>query len=148
MIIPVSDDDYDKRLFFLNAPGGCEKAFLIDTLLAAVQGMGKIATVAASSGITTELLEGGRTAHSRFKIPIPISENSVCSISLQSQDAKLLQMTSLIVWDEVMMSSVYHVDCVDRSLRAFLKKDKPFGGITAVFGGDPRQILPVVHHGN
>ena len=26
--------------------------------------------------------------------------------------------------------------------------DKPFSGIVVVFGGDPRQILPVVHHGN
>ena len=60
--------------------------------------MGKIAIAVASPGIATEIIEGGRTAHSRFKIPIPISKNSVCSISLQSQDAKLLQMTSLIVW--------------------------------------------------
>ena len=132
----------------MNAPRVCGKTFLIDTLLAAVLGIGKIAIAVASSGIATELLEGGRTVHSRFKIPIPISENSVCSILLQSQDAKLLQITSLIVWDEVMMSSVYHVDCVDRSLRDILKKDKPFGGIPVVFGGDPRQILPVVCHGN
>ena len=26
--------------------------------------------------------------------------------------------------------------------------DKPFGGITCVFGGDPCQILPVAHHGD
>ena len=32
----VSDDDCDKRLFFLNAPVGCGKTFLTDTLLAAV----------------------------------------------------------------------------------------------------------------
>ena len=29
-----------------------------------------------------------------------------------------------------------------------MKIDKPFGGIPTVFSGDPRQILPVVHHGN
>ena len=28
-----------------------------------------------------------------------------------------------------------------------MKVDKPFGGIV-VFGGDPCQILPVVHHGD
>ena len=33
-------------------------------------------------------------------------------------------------------------------LTDILKVDKPFGGITVVFGGDPRQILPVVHHGD
>ena len=29
-----------------------------------------------------------------------------------------------------------------------MKIDKPFGGITVVFGGYPCQILPVVCHGN
>ena len=29
-----------------------------------------------------------------------------------------------------------------------MKVDKPFGGIVVVFGGDPHQILPVVHHGD
>ena len=47
-----------------------------------------------------------------------------------------------------MMAHVDHVDCVDRSLRDIRKVDKPFGGIAVVFSGDPRQILPVVHHGN
>ena len=29
-----------------------------------------------------------------------------------------------------------------------MKIEKSFGGITVVFGGDPHQILSVVHHGN
>ena len=29
-----------------------------------------------------------------------------------------------------------------------MKIDKLFGGIPTVFSGDPRQILPIVHHGN
>ena len=89
-----------------------------------------------------------RTAHSHFKIPIPVHESSVCSISLQSNDAKLIQQTSLIIWDEIMMSHVDQVDCVDRSLRDIKKVDKPFGGIVVVFAGDPWQILLVVCHGN
>ena len=68
----------------------------------------------------------------------------MCSISLQSNDAKLMKKASLIVWDEIMMSHVDQVTRVDRSLRDILKVDKPFGGIPVVFGGDPRQILPVV----
>ena len=46
------------------------------------------------------------------------------------------------------MSNKQHIECVDRSLRNICKVDKPFGGITVVFGGDPHQILPIVHHGN
>ena len=46
-----------------------------------------------------------------------------------------------------MMSHVHQVDCVDHSLHDIMKINKPFGGITVVFGGDPWQILPVVRHG-
>ena len=47
-----------------------------------------------------------------------------------------------------MMSSKQHIECVNRSLRDILKVDKPLGGITVVFCGDPQQILPVVRHGD
>ena len=46
------------------------------------------------------------------------------------------------------MSHADQLDCVDRSLRDILKVNKLFGGIPIVFAGDPRQILPVVCHGN
>ena len=87
----VQNEIHPQRIFFLNAPGGYGKTFLIETLLSSVRGMGKIALAVASSGVAAELLEGGRTAHSQFKIPIPVNEYSVYSISLQSYDAKLLQ---------------------------------------------------------
>ena len=80
-----------------------------------VRGMQKIALAVASSGIAAELLEGGRTAHSWFKIPIPVNESSICSISLQSNDAKLIRETSLIIWDEVMMSHVHQIVLIDPS---------------------------------
>ena len=46
------------------------------------------------------------------------------------------------------MSHVDQTNCVNRSLQDILKVDKPFGGIPVVFGGHPRQILPVVCCGN
>ena len=132
----------------VDAPGGYGKTYLIEGLLASVRSEGKITLAVASSGIAAELLTGGQTAHSRFKIPIPNHEELVCAISLQSADAKLMKLSKLIVWDEVMMSNAVHIDCVDRLLRDIVKVDKPFGGIPVVFGGDPRQILPVVCHGD
>ena len=144
----ITDGNEPKRLFFIDAPGGHGKTFLIETVLSTVCSVGQVALAVASSGIAAELLEGGRTVHSRFKIPIPISDESMCSISLQSAHAKLMRQTALICWDEVLMSNKQHIECVDRSLRDILKVNKPFGGITVVFGGDPRQILPVVRHGD
>ena len=72
----------------------------------------------------------------------------MCNISLQSDIVKLIQKTSLIIWDEIMMSHVHQVDCVGHYLQDIMKIDKPFGGIAVIFGGDPCQILPVFCHGN
>ena len=39
-------------------------------------------------------------------------------------------------------------ECLDRSLRDIRSDDRPFGGVVVVFGGDFRQIPPVVRHGS
>ena len=78
----VDNTNYLQQMFFVNAPGGYGKTFLIEALLSTVRSKGKIALAVALSGIAAELLEGGQTAHSCFKIPIPANESSVCSISL------------------------------------------------------------------
>ena len=54
----------------------------------------------ASSGIAALLLQGGRTAHSTFKIPIPCHESSVCNIKNNSALADLIRSADLIIWDE------------------------------------------------
>ena len=61
-------------MFFINAAGGYGKAFFMEMILSSIHSAGKIALAIASSGIAAELLEGGRTAHSHFKIPILISD--------------------------------------------------------------------------
>ncbi|KAG8235350.1 hypothetical protein J437_LFUL015859 [Ladona fulva] len=51
-------------IFFLDAPGGTGKTFLINLLLAEIRANKEIAIAVASSGIASTLLDGGRTAHS------------------------------------------------------------------------------------
>ena len=53
-------------------------------MLAKVRSQRHIALATASSGIAALLLTGGRTVHSRLKVPIPLNELSVCNISKQS----------------------------------------------------------------
>jgi hypothetical protein len=70
------------NVFFLDAPGGTGKTFIINLLLAKIRSSGKIAIGVASSGIASTLIHGGKTAHSMFKLPIDlnITENLVCDI--------------------------------------------------------------------
>jgi hypothetical protein len=141
----------DPKMFFLHGPAGTGKTYVYNTLCYALRGHpdgpGKIVLCVASSGIAALLLLGGQTSHSTFKIPIDISEQSVCNIKLQSMHAKLMENLDLIIWDEVPMQHHYCQDAVDRTLQDICKDKRPFGGVTIVFGGDFQQILPVVQKG-
>ncbi|CAA3030170.1 ATP-dependent DNA helicase PIF1-like, partial [Olea europaea subsp. europaea] len=135
-------------MFFIDGPGGTGKTYLYKALLSAVRSKNCIALATASSGVAASLLPGGRTAHSRFKIPLEISNNMTCSISKQCALASLLRMTKLIIWDEAPMLHRYTIEAVDNMLRDINECNLPFGGKVVVLGGDFRQILPVIKKGN
>ncbi|XP_025635794.1 uncharacterized protein [Arachis hypogaea] len=100
------------------------------------------------SGIAATLLPGGRTAHSRFKIPINAEPSSICNISKQSDLAKLIRQTTAIFWDEAPMANKELVQSLDHTLRDILANGMPFGGKVMVMEGDFRQVLPVVPKGS
>ncbi|OMO84718.1 DNA helicase PIF1, ATP-dependent [Corchorus capsularis] len=152
--LPRSVDDGIGQVYFVHGHGGTGKTFLWKAVLARVRLSGNVALVVASSGIASLLLPGGRTAHSRFKIPIQIDQWSTCDIKRGTQLARLMQQTSVIIWDEAPMINRRCIEALDRSLRNVRGvvdrqlMDMPFGGITVVFSGDLRQILPVMPGGS
>src|ERR1044071_2809586 len=141
-------------LFFVYGFGGTGKTFLWKTLSAAIRSKGQIVLNVASSGIASLLLSGGRTAHSRFRIPLNVTEQSLCGIKPNSDIADLLKQTKLIIWDEAPMIHKHAFEALDRTMKDVLQSnsspnsDLPFGGKVMVFGGDFRQILPVVPNGS
>ncbi|RCV26068.1 hypothetical protein SETIT_5G215700v2 [Setaria italica] len=122
-------------LFFVDGLGGIGKSFLYRALLATVHGQGKIALSTTTSGV----------------IPLRIDDRSICSFTRQSGIAKILQTTSLIIWDEASMTKRQAVEDLDKSTRDTM--DNPnlsFSGKIVVFGGDFRQVcmyqLTLVHN--
>ncbi|XP_066374720.1 uncharacterized protein [Miscanthus floridulus] len=99
------------------------------------------------------LLPGGRTAHSRFRIPCEVEDDMICDVSRGTMLSELIELTSLIIWDEALMANRKCFEALDRTLRDIEKvknpeaADIPFGGKVVVLGGDLRQILPVVEGG-
>ena len=134
--------------FFLHGPGGTGKTYLYNTLCYHLRSQRKIVLCVASSGIAALLLNGGRTAHSRFKIPIPSHESSVCSFTKNSPLADLIREAELVIWHEAPMQHRHNMETVDRTLKDIRNSDKAFGGVTFVFGGDFQQILPVIVKGS
>ncbi|XP_021987042.1 uncharacterized protein LOC110883631 [Helianthus annuus] len=108
----------------------------------------------ASSGIASLLMSRGRTAHSRFHIPINLDESSMCHIRADGDVAYLLKHTRLIIWDEALMVHRHAFEALDRTFKDVLVEksnshsDVLFGGKVILFGGDFRKILPVIPNGS
>lgn len=145
----ITDAVFTKKggVFFVYGFGGTGKTFLWRLLSAAVRVRGEICLNVASSGIASLLLQGGRTAHSRFAIPINPDEFSTCKLTPGTDKADLVKAASLIIWDEAPMMSKHCFESLDRSMLDIVgdKDKRPFGGKVVVFGGDFRQVLPVIH---
>ncbi|KAF7826876.1 uncharacterized protein G2W53_018040 [Senna tora] len=105
--MPISNQSLLRNLggiFFVNGFGGSGKTYIWNTLTSALCSKGDIVLAVASSGIASQLIPGGRTALSRFGIPLDINENSTGHIMQGSDLAKLLVHTKLIIWDEAPMA--------------------------------------------
>jgi hypothetical protein len=133
----------NRPAFFVDGFGGTGKTFLYSCLLSTVRAQGRVAIAVASSGIAALLLDGRRTAHSRFKIPVQgLNITSTCYISRDSELATLLQAAALIVWDEAIMMHRHAFEAINRSLQDIMAiinptfKFLPFSGLVVVFGGN------------
>ncbi|XP_055306971.1 uncharacterized protein LOC129571224 [Sitodiplosis mosellana] len=132
--------------YFLDAPGGTGKTFLLSLLLAKIRSQQKIALALASSGIAATLLDGGRTAHSALKLPlnIHIQEHPICGVKKRSAMGKVLEQCDIIMWDECTMAHKKSLRALDMTLRDIRKNDDLFGGALILLAGDFRQTLPVI----
>ncbi|XP_035845357.1 uncharacterized protein LOC118491583 [Helianthus annuus] len=112
-------------LYFIYGYGGTGKTFLWKTFAAALRSKGEVVLNVASSGIALLLLDGGRTAHSRFVIPININEDSICSIEPNSKLGGLIKETKLIIWDEAPMTHKHCFEALDRTMRDIACSSNP-----------------------
>ena len=70
-----------QELIFVYGHGGTGKTFLWKTIINTLRSEDKIVLAVASSGIPSLLLPSGRTAHSRFKLPLELTDESMCFIN-------------------------------------------------------------------
>ncbi|XP_016164428.1 ATP-dependent DNA helicase PIF2-like [Arachis ipaensis] len=140
--------------FFVYGYGGTGKTFLWNVLSASIRLKGHIVLNMASSGIAALLLPNGRTAHSRFKVPLSVNQDSICNIKQGTPLAHLISSAKLIIWDEAPMLNKFCFEALDKCLKDVLRfnhgynPDAPFGGKVVVLGGDFLRILPVIPRGS
>ena len=84
-------------LFFVDGPSGTRKTYLYRALLTTIRSQNKIAVATTTSIVAASIMPGGRTAHSRLKIPLTLDDGAFCTFTKQSGTAKLLRTASLII---------------------------------------------------
>ncbi|GFH25992.1 ATP-dependent DNA helicase [Haematococcus lacustris] len=80
-------------------------------------------------------MDSGTTTHSRFKIPINLTADSLCRVEALSDVATLLRATSAIIWDEAPMAHKHCYEAVDRTMRDVMRIDR-----TATLWGQGRDL--------
>ncbi|XP_066340366.1 uncharacterized protein [Miscanthus floridulus] len=132
------------KFFFVSGYGGTGKTYLWNRMVGYLRAKNKIVLTVASSGIAALLLQGGHTAHSRFKIPCEVEEDTVCDVSRGTMLSEIIELTSLVIWDEALMANRRCFEALDRTFRDIEKTKSPetahipFGGKVVVLGGDLR----------
>ncbi|XP_052193855.1 uncharacterized protein LOC127802189 [Diospyros lotus] len=103
-------------MFFVYGYGGTGKTFVWKTLSTTLRSKGEIVLNVTLSGITYLFLPGGRTAYSKFVIPLNSNEDSTCNIKQGSPLAELIIRSNLIIWDEAHIMNKYCLEALDRSM--------------------------------
>ncbi|XP_065670843.1 ATP-dependent DNA helicase pif1-like [Hydra vulgaris] len=142
-----SVENQHSRLFFMDGPAGNGKKFTYNYLVAESINRGFKSATAAWTGIVATLLTNGSTLHGLFKLPVPILDNTTRNVTPNSIHGHFLKEVSLFLLDETSMIPKHALNAIDRLLKDVCNNNFPFGGKVILFGGDFRQILPVVKRG-
>ena len=129
---------------FVDGPGGTGKTFLYKALCHLVRSRGLVIFATAWSGIAASLLDGGRTVHSTFGLPVPYDKDKHTSIRGQTRRAIELQNHAVTLCDEASMIPGFFLLELDRMLRDFTNTQLLFGNKIILLSGDFRQTLPII----
>ena len=139
---------YEERqggAFFLDAPAGSGKTFLLQCILNMVRAEGDVVLVASTTGITALELDGGSTLHSLLKAPLKITAESRLNIDYQTALGRLVREAKVMVYEEAATHPCGMLDAIDRAFRHLRGDDhdplntndeRPFGGMLVVMAGD------------
>lgn len=135
---------YTGQNIFLTGKAGTGKTTFLKNLK---EHSPKRMIVVAPTGVAA-INAGGVTIHSFFQLSfapqIGIEKEQVAQMRFNKEKINIIRSMDLLVIDEISMVRADVLDAVDRVLRRFKNRMKPFGGTQVLMIGDLQQLSPVI----
>lgn len=126
----------------LTGPAGAGKTYVLNQFIRQAKSDGKHVSVTATTGLAATHL-GGNTIHAWSGIGVSDELTEDFEDYLLKSRRDIIEVTDVLVIDEISMLHDYRLDMVDMVARTVRDDPRPFGGIQVVLCGDFFQLPPV-----
>jgi len=135
---------YTGQNIFLTGKAGTGKTTFLRSLK---ERSPKRMIVVAPTGVAA-INAGGVTIHSFFQLSFAPQVGNESEMTKDQRYTKekinIMRTLDLLVIDEISMVRADILDAIDRTLRRFKNRQKPFGGAQVLMIGDLQQLAPVI----
>ncbi len=126
----------------LTGPAGSGKTYVLNQFIQAAKKSKKHISVTATTGLAATHI-GGNTIHSWSGIGVHDELPQDFEDYLLKSRRDTIELTDVLVIDEISMMHDYRLDMVDKVARVVRQDPRPFGGIQVVLCGDFFQLPPI-----
>ncbi len=127
---------------FLTGPAGSGKTYVLNQFITQAKHAKKHVSVTATTGLAATHI-GGNTIHSWSGIGVHDELSNDFEDYLLKSRRDIIELTDVLVIDEISMMHDYRLDMVDKVARVVRQDERPFGGIQVVLCGDFFQLPPI-----
>ena len=133
---------HDGHNVLLTGPAGSGKTYVLNQFIRDAKGAKKHVAVTATTGLAATHI-GGNTIHAWAGIGVHDELPEDFEDYLLKSRRDIIELTDVLVIDEISMLHDYRLDMVDKVARVVRQDPRPFGGIQLIMCGDFFQLPPI-----
>lgn len=126
----------------LTGPAGSGKTYVLNEFIRKAKKAHKHVSVTATTGLAATHI-GGNTIHAWSGIGVHDVLSADFEDYLLKSRRDIIELTDVLVIDEISMLHDYRLDMVDKVARVVRQDERPFGGIQLIMCGDFFQLPPI-----